>query len=63
MTELLDLGAERLGIGGIALEDFHGHRTPRSVAQELKDDLQPELHGRNASGRYRMNLSFFSSRE
>lgn len=26
MAQLLDLGSERLGIGGIAREDLHGHR-------------------------------------
>ena len=63
MAQLFDLGSERLGIGRIPVKHLHGHRTSRSVTQEPKDDLQPGLHGRNASGRYRMNLSFFPSRE
>ena len=32
MAQLLDLGAERLGIGSIPVKHFHGHRTSRSVA-------------------------------
>jgi hypothetical protein len=32
MAELLDLGAERLGIGRIPVKHLHGHRTSRSVA-------------------------------
>ena len=39
--ELADLGGQRLGVGGVAVEHLDGHRYPGGGAQQPVDDLAP----------------------